>query len=113
MDRVGFLCQTAPKINYEPTARHINRIGGTIFSDSVDLYFNSYHNQVYMTPETKNIIITAFISHLDLIASMPGRNVKNNIEEATQELIGVCQKLNIDEKQVYLHYKKLSASLTA
>lgn len=66
-----------------------------------------------MTEETQDIIITAFISHLDLIAGMPGRNVKNNIEEATQELIGVCQILKIDEKKVYHHYKKLSASFVA
>lgn len=60
-----------------------------------------------MSEEQTEVLITAFKSHLDLIASMPARNVKNNIEEAVSELIDLCKTLDVPEKQIYDHYKKL------
>lgn len=60
-----------------------------------------------MSEQTESLIIMAFISHLESIASMPGRNTKHNLLEATEELTSVCKQLRISEQEVRVHGKLL------
>lgn len=60
----------------------------------------------------KELVLTAFKSHIDLLASMPGRAAVQNVKEATDELSTVCKRLCLDHKSFQEHCEMVLKSLT-